>query len=220
MIGVEYLHYRTRKCIFTTYTNLSNMPEQNVEESPTRAKQNIGAFFLEIIKFALIAVLIVIPIRVYIAQPFIVNGSSMDPTFATGQYLIIDELSYHFDEPKRLEVIVFNFPQDRQKFFIKRIIGLPGETVLISGTAVTIINKEHPEGIVLKESYVNPNNLRNNTLSITLRTTEYFVMGDNRAASFDSRDWGPLERGLIVGRAFVRLFPVHKLDVFPGRVME
>ncbi len=196
------------------------MPEQNEEKAQTETKQSIGSFFLEIIKFALIAVLIVIPIRVYIAQPFIVNGSSMDPTFATGQYLIIDELTYHMDEPKRLDVIVFNFPQDQSKFFIKRVIGLPGETVAIMGTAVTIINKEHPEGMTLKEPYVNPNNMRNNTLTITLRDTEYFVMGDNRAASFDSRDWGPLERDLIVGRAFVRLFPVQNMNVFPGRATE
>lgn len=195
------------------------MPEKNIEEEQQETKQSVGAFFLEIIKFALIAVIIVIPIRVYVAQPFIVNGSSMDPTFATGQYLIIDELTYHLNEPQRLDVIVFNFPQDQSKFFIKRIIGLPGETVSIAGTAVTILNKEHPEGMTLHEPYINENNLRNNTLTITLRNNEYFVMGDNRAASFDSRDWGPLERGLVVGRAFIRLFPVQNLNVFPGKAV-
>ncbi|TSC73705.1 MAG: signal peptidase I [Parcubacteria group bacterium Gr01-1014_48] len=195
------------------------MPEQNIQEEPSQAKQSVGAFFLEIIKFALIAVIIVIPIRVYIAQPFIVNGSSMDPAFATGQYLIIDELTYHFDSPKRLDVVVFNFPQNPQKYFIKRIIGLPGETVAIVGTAVTIINNEHPEGMTLREPYINKDNFRTTTLNITLKDTEYFVMGDNRAASFDSRDWGPLERDLIVGRAFVRLFPVQHLSVFPGKAV-
>ncbi len=196
------------------------MTEQNTPDEQKEEKQSLGAFFLEIIKFALIAVLVVIPIRLYIAQPFIVNGSSMDPTFATGQYLIIDELTYHMNEPERLDVIVFKFPRDPQKYFIKRIIGLPGETVAITGTAVTIINKENPEGTTLPEPYVNENNLRNNTLKITLRDSEYFVMGDNRAASFDSRDWGPLDRGLVVGRAFVRLFPVHKLALFPGKIAE
>ena len=196
------------------------MTEQNTPDEQKEEKQSLGAFFLEIIKFALIAVLVVIPIRLYIAQPFIVNGSSMDPTFATGQYLIIDELTYHMNEPERLDVIVFKFPRDPQKYFIKRIIGLPGETVAITGTAVTIINKENPEGTTLLEPYVNENNLRNNTLKITLRDSEYFVMGDNRAASFDSRDWGPLDRGLVVGRAFVRLFPVHKLALFPGKIAE
>lgn len=192
------------------------MQEQNIQEEK---KQSVGSFFLEIVKFALIAVLIVIPIRLYIAQPFIVNGSSMDPTFATGQYLIIDELSYHFNEPQRLDVIVFSFPQDQKKFFIKRIIGLPGETVAITGTAVTIYNSEHPEGKTLDEPYINENNLRSNSLKITLRSNEYFVMGDNRAASFDSRDWGPLERNLFVGRALFRLFPLQKLNLFPGKAV-
>jgi len=198
----------------------SNEHNNTKEGDAPQEKQGVLAFFLEIFKFVLVAVLIVIPVRVYIAQPFIVNGSSMDPSFATGEYLIIDELTYHFEKPERLDVVVFSFPQDRQKFFIKRVIGLPGESVAIAGKNVTITNTEHPLGFVLEEPYLDEKNLRDTTFAVTLENNEYFVMGDNRAASFDSRDWGPLDKKLIVGRAFLRLLPIHTIQLFPGTIKE
>ena len=185
-------------------------------EIPDTKKES---FWKELIKFTFLAVVIVVPIRTFIAQPFIVSGASMDPTFWDGEYLIVDEISYRFEEPKRGEVVIFKYPKDQSKFFIKRLIGLPGETVAITGTAVTIYNSEHPEGKTLDERYINENNLRSNSLKITLRSNEYFVMGDNRAASFDSRDWGPLDRNLFVGRALFRLFPLQKLNLFPGKAV-
>jgi len=174
----------------------------------------MSSFFGEVIKFVLIAVFVVLPIRLYIAQPFIVSGSSMDPTFLNGEYLIVDELSYRFEDPHRGDVIVFRFPQDTSKFFIKRIIGLPGETVHLEGTAVRIENKEHPEGFFLDEPFLALNT--RNFLRIQLDDNEYFVMGDNRPASSDSRIWGPLQKEYIIGRAFVRLLPVNKFNLFPG----
>lgn len=184
--------------------------EEHVEQKPMR----LSSFFGEVIKFVLIAVFVVLPIRLYIAQPFIVSGSSMDPTFVNGQYLIVDEMSYRFEEPSRGDVIVFRFPQDTSKFFIKRIIGLPGETVQLEGTTIHIENAEHPEGFTLDESFL-ANNSRN-FLRIKLADDEYFVMGDNRPASSDSRIWGPLQKEYIVGRAFMRLLPVNKFNLFPG----
>jgi signal peptidase I len=166
--------------------------------------------------FALIVLLFVLPIRLFVAQPFIVNGSSMDPTFGNGQYLIVDELTYRLDAPKRGDVIVFNFPDDTKKFFIKRIIGLPGETVAIANGAVRITNTEHPEGFALDEPYVTTEHASTDTMTVTLNEHDYFVMGDNRNASFDSRAWGPLEEDLIVGRAFLRLFPLQTISIFPG----
>lgn len=171
-------------------------------------------FFTELLKFALIAAVIVIPIRMFVAQPFIVSGASMDPTFATGQYLIIDELSYHFEEPKRGEIVIFRYPKDPSQFFIKRVIGLPGETVHIQNNQVSITEASGIE-INLVESYVK--NIGNgNTLTKKLGEDEYFVMGDNRPESSDSRTWGILPKENIVGRAFLRLLPFDKLGIFPG----
>ena len=173
-------------------------------------------FLSEIVRFSVVALLIVLPIRIFIAQPFIVSGASMETTFSTGQYLIVDQLTYQLEDPVRGEVIVFRYPKDPSKFFIKRIIGIPGDTVSISGRNVTISNEAHPDGVLLDESYV-LDMKPSAALTETLGENEYFVMGDNRDASSDSRSWGVLQRDKIVGRAFLRLFPFSKVGVFPGK---
>jgi len=172
----------------------------------------------EIIQFTLIAVLIVLPFRLFIAQPFVVNGESMFPTFHNGDYLIVDQLSYHFKTPDRGSVVIFRYPYEPSKFFIKRIIGLPGETVAINQGIVTITNAEYPEGLTLDNSYVTEESPDN--LTITLTDTEYFVMGDNRSGSSDSRAWGPLDEEFLIGRPLVQLLPVTDLGVFPGDFTE
>lgn len=179
-----------------------------------RSQKKRDSFFLELVKFAFVALVLVLPIRLYIAQPFIVSGSSMNPTFENGEYLIVDEFSYRFENPERGDVVIFRFPKDPSKFFIKRIIGLPGETVDIRRGAITITNDGYPDGRALNEPYVRT--ISRDTLTLSLKDTEYFVMGDNRRASSDSRVWGPLEENFIVGRAFLRLLPVTRLGVFPG----
>ena len=168
----------------------------------------------ELIRFAVIAIAIVIPIRIFVAQPFIVSGSSMVPTFSDGNYLIIDEISYKLSDPKRDDVIVFKYPIDPSKYFIKRIIGLPGETVDIKENTVTITNKEHPSGIVLEQPFVK--NSASNITHVELKDNEYFVMGDNRIASSDSRYWGAVPRNLMVGKVFLRLLPINKVGITPG----
>jgi len=178
------------------------------------------SFFSEIVKFTIFALVVILPIRLYIAQPFIVSGASMDPTFETGQYLIIDQLSYHLNEPERGQVVIFRYPQDESKYFIKRIIGLPGETVLIDGTSVTIKNKSNPQGFVLDEPYISKNNAKEDFGTFELKSDEYFVMGDNRRQSFDSRTWGVLPRKLMIGTPFVRLFPLNKIGILPGDFIE
>ncbi len=182
--------------------------------------QKKESFFGEIIKFTFIALLIVLPIRLFVAQPFIVSGASMDPTFETGEYLIVNQISYRLGDPERGEVAVFKYPKDETKFFIKRVIGLPGETVIIDGTSVVIKNKKYPDGFKLKEPYISPTNAKEDTVNITLKADQYFVMGDNRAESFDSRSWGVLPRSMIIGTPFIRLFPVTKVSVFPGDYQE
>lgn len=168
----------------------------------------------EIIRFALIAIAIVIPVRVYVAQPFVVTGSSMVPTFEDGQYLIIDEVSYRFKEPERNDVIVFRYPNDPKKFFIKRLIGLPNEKIDINGETITITNTENPKGFVIDQPYIK--NHANNILHFELKDNEYFVMGDNRSASSDSRYWGAVPRENITGRVFLRLLPADEIGVWPG----
>ena len=170
--------------------------------------------FWELVRFALIAVAIVIPIRIFIAQPFIVSGASMDPTFEDGQYLIIDEISYRFNNPQRDDVVVFRYPNDTKKFFIKRIIGLPNEIVDIKRSTVTITNKEHPDGLILEQPYVK--NTAENETHLELKDGEYFVIGDNRSASSDSRYWGAVPKKLLIGKVFLRLLPISKIGISPG----
>ncbi len=173
----------------------------------------------ETIRFIFIALIIVIPIRLYIAQPFIVSGASMDPTFTDGQYLIVDEVSYRFNEPARGDVVIFKYPKDPKKYFIKRIIGLPEETVIINERgSVSIRQTGSDDLIVLKEPYVRfP---KNESAERALGVNEYFVMGDNREGSFDSRMWGPVKKDFLIGKAFVRLFPFTKIDIFPGKFKQ
>ncbi len=174
--------------------------------------------FWELARFAVIAMAIVIPIRIFIAQPFIVSGSSMFPTFENGQYLVVDEISYKLSDPERDDVVIFRYPNDTKKFFIKRIIGLPNETVDIKGNEVAIINKEHPDGFSLDQSYVK--NTANNNVHFELKDNEYFVMGDNRIASSDSRYWGAVPKKLLVGKAFLRLLPINKISILPGNYKQ
>jgi len=184
------------------------------EEAQKTAKQS----FWELLRFALLAIAIVIPIRLFIAQPFIVSGSSMIPTFENGEYLIVDEISYRLGDPERFDVVVFRYPLNKKKFFIKRIIGLPNETIDVKNNKVTITNEESPNGLEIPQPYVkNPGGI---DARFELGEDEYFVMGDNRSASSDSRYWGAVPRDLLMGKAFLRLLPIKNLDIFPGNYKE
>ena len=171
-------------------------------------------FISDLIRFAFIALLIVLPFRLFIAQPFIVNGESMVPNFDTGEYLIVDQISYAFRDPNRGDVIVFRYPNDPDQFYIKRLIGLPTETLVLRDGTITIINDAHPNGIKLTEPYVEiPGDT---SLRVTLAADEYFVLGDNRSASSDSRRWGPLKERFIQGRPIIRVFPLDQFELMPG----
>ena len=181
-------------------------------EDDKKEKMGLKQSLIEFVKFFLIAILIVVPIRLWVAQPFIVSGSSMNPNFENGEYLIIDEFSYHFRQPERGEVIIFRYPLDQSKFFIKRIIGLPNEKFEIKNNQIYIYNEIFPEGILIEESYINNNKPMTNK-TIALKDNEYFVMGDNRNMSSDSRIWGTLDEKLIIGRAWIRLWPFTKASI-------
>lgn len=185
--------------------------EQNQEtENNVKGIKKYLAFTWDLFKIAVIALVIVLPIRYFLFQPFIVKGESMAPNFNTGDYLIIDEISYRFSGPDRGEVIVFKYPKDTSQRFIKRVVGLPGETVSVENGQV-LITKDG-ETTILDENYL-PDDLKTiGTISITLNSDEYFVLGDNRDYSFDSRAWGVVPKSDIIGRAFLRIFPVASLS--------
>ncbi|MEK7575304.1 MAG: signal peptidase I [Patescibacteria group bacterium] len=195
-----------------------NPTENNFSHAPLPEKITDGGekkeSWWDIIRFALITAAIVLPIRFFIVQPFMVSGPSMEPTFNNNDYLLVDEISYRFEKPKRGEVVIFR-RADEKKYLIKRIIGLPGETVELSLNTVTIKNAEHPDGFVIDQTFLT-NTQSESPKTIILKGTQYFVLGDNRPVSFDSRGWGPLESKEIVGRPFVRLFPFTALGFFPG----
>lgn len=187
--------------------------------SPAHIEQRKKSFWqntLELIRFIVIVLAIVLPIRFFIVEPFIVNGASMDPTFQTGQFLMVDRVTYRFGSPSRGDVLVFKYPNNPSVYYIKRVIGLPGETVSIQDGKVTIINTEHPTGMILEEPYVEIIHASTDTSKTILSSHEYFVMGDNRSQSSDSRIWGALDANFIVGRPIVRLLPIQKLSIFPG----
>ncbi|MGB4076652.1 MAG: signal peptidase I [Minisyncoccia bacterium] len=169
----------------------------------------------EIAILVFLAVLIVLPIRAFVAQPFIVEGESMVPTFSDSDYLIIDEFTYRLEDPKRGDVIVFRYPGNPSIFYIKRIIGLPGETVRIKEGVVEITGADS-QVISLSEPYV-INEDATYAPETTLGKEHYFVMGDNRPRSSDSRVWGPLPREDIMGRALLRVFPTAHAGFFPGK---
>ena len=169
-------------------------------------------FVWETLKIVILALLIVLPIRYFIFQPFIVKGQSMEPNFQNGNYLIIDEISYRFKEPARGEVVVFRYPYNPSQRYIKRIIGLPGEVVEIKDTQVHIFNKDGQETILEEKTYLPGTDLTFGNLKLMLGEGEFFVMGDNRPSSSDSRAWGVLPRENIIGKVAFRLLPLDEIS--------
>jgi len=166
---------------------------------------------LGIIQTVAIAVVAVFLVRTFIAQPFLVSGASMEPTFENGDYLLVDELAYRFRDPVRGEVIVFRYPGDHHSFYIKRIIGLPGERVAIKNGQVEVFQRGEEK--VLSEPYLAPL-ARTGDFEVTLGDGEFFMMGDNRNFSFDSRSWGPLVRTDVMGLVRFRLWPLATVQAF------
>ena len=186
----------------------------NEGKDEAQQKENSGRGvvreIIEIGKILLVSLAIVLPIRYFIVQPFIVRGASMEPNFHDGQYLIVDEVTYDVRKPARGEVIVFHYPRDPSQFFIKRIVGLPNEQVEIKKGRVTIFNKDNPNGMLLDEQYLKPpNRATYPDKTVTLAGSEYFLMGDNRDFSSDSRFWGPMDIKFMVGRTLFRAWPLN-----------
>lgn len=172
--------------------------------------KSAGLFSGELVKVLLLAGITIFLVRHFLFKPFYVKGASMEPNFLERDYLIIDELTYRFKNPVRGEVVVFHHDND---YFIKRVVGLPGETVKVSEGVVTIFNSTHPAGFVLDESYL-PKDLRTfGNVTVELGKDEFYVMGDNRDNSFDSRRFGPVAEDKIVGRVVLRGWPFDRASL-------
>lgn len=182
------------------------------EEKMSIWKQ-IGLFIYETVRLIAIVFLAVLIIRSFLVQPFFVVGESMKPNLENGDYLLVDEISYRLREPARGDIVVFKFPQNPRENYIKRIVGLPGERVEISGGKVKIYNAKHPEGIQLKENYLPPGVSTEGEINKQLGSDEYFVLGDNRTSSSDSRSWGLMPKKNIIGRTFLVIFPWNRFKV-------
>ena len=188
-----------------------------LSETPS-SESTSGSSDRSVIFYTVIALGIALFIRFFVAAPYIVSGSSMEPNFYDWHYLIVDRVSYYVSGPQRGDVVVLDLPEDTSRALIKRIIGLPGETVVLSGPNVTIVNAQHPQGFTLKEPYLDPNDIGGATnMRVTLKQGEYFVLGDNRKVSADSRLWGVLPRTDIVGRVLLRLYPFNTVSILPAQ---
>lgn len=199
------------------FNNKSTSQKSKENEIPARTAffRSIRLFIWELLKVTIVALAIIIPIRLFIAQPFYVKGASMEPTFHDYEYLLIDELTYRFIRPpQRGEIIVFKNPENPSEFFIKRVIGLPNEKIEINQGKIKIYNQAYPEGFYLDESGYLKEEFKDNYPLTELGEDEYFVLGDNRAQSLDSRKIGPIPRHLIIGRTLFRAWPIFKFKKF------
>ena len=192
---------------------IKNQPVGDGSKETTKIKR-ATEYILEIIKVILISLAIIIPVRYFLIQPFYVKGASMEPNFFDHEYLIINEISYRLGGPERGDIIVFKYPRDTSQYFIKRIVGLPGETIQIKDGNVTVYNKDNSSGTTLTEKYLDSEVKTFGDRTVSLGSDEYFMLGDNRLASFDSRSFGPVKEKYIVGKVWVRGWPFDKIRVF------
>jgi signal peptidase I len=203
------------------------MSEENIvidrEETPEEKNVSVGSFLWELSRIVLIAFVVMIGFRFFVAEPFIVSGSSMVPNFHNREYLVVNKMAYRLHEPERGDVIVFRYPKDTSQYFIKRIVGLPGEKVKVENGHVVIYNDEHPDGSTLTEGYLSNQDITfGKDEVVKLGSEEYYVLGDNRLASSDSRVWGILPKHDIVGTAWLRVFPLAAFGTpdFPAAVFQ
>jgi signal peptidase I len=196
-----------------------------------KEQESMKDFIIEVVKMFLLALVIIVPVRMFLFQPFIVRGASMEPNFSEKQYLIVNEFGYKNTpvnvlgknlvtikprkDLERYEIVVFRAPVDQKQYYIKRVIGLPGETVEIDNGVVMIYNDENPEGRVLDESaYLPEGRKTNGTIKVEIGEDEYYVLGDNRPASSDSRTFGPITKDDVIGKVLIRAWPVGDMTIF------
>lgn len=171
-------------------------------------------FVGELVHVIVISLAIILPIRYFLIQPFYVKGASMEPNFYDHEYLIINEISYRFIDPERGDIVVFRYPNDPQQYFIKRIVGIPGERIVISDGKVRIYDARDPGGYLLDENDYLGNQHTPGEKDVTLSEDEFFLLGDNRKASLDSRVFGAVPGKFIVGKVWFRGWPPERIHFF------
>jgi len=196
-----------------------NSEELNNFKAANNPAKDFMYFVLDLLKTGVIVFVIAFCLRYFAVQPFIVDGASMMPNYVDKEYILAEKISYITGAPKRGDVIVFRYPENPSISYIKRVIGLPGETVKIENNIVTIINNNHPDGVPLSELYLSPDALTlaegstSGAFTSKIGDNEYFVIGDNRQHSSDSREWGLLPKSNIIGRAWMTILPTNKFGI-------
>jgi len=192
----------------------------NLEEDKTESFKD---FVFEMIKVLIVSLIIIVPIRAYVVQPFYVDGASMEPNFHDGEYLIVDEISYRFKEPERGDIVIFHPPDNPKVYYIKRIIGMPNEVVDIKNGEIKIYESDSPDALIIDESdYLTKDYLLrpSEKYHVKLGEGEYYLMGDNRPNSLDSRRLGPISESHIKGKVALRAFPFDKFTVIKPPIYE
>ena len=172
-------------------------------------------FFFDFLETIVVALSVFVVVYLFIIQPHEVKGSSMEPSFQNNEYIITDKLSYRFGNPQRGDVVIFKAPINPDVDYIKRIIGLPGEKVKISQSKVYIDDKLLDEPYLEEITPLFPGGFVQEGITIDIPIDHYFVMGDNRPHSSDSREFGPIPRKSIVGKAIFRYWPINELGLIP-----
>ncbi|MFC1613217.1 signal peptidase I [Patescibacteria group bacterium] len=197
----------------------SNNTEEDIEwemgetiEKTAWVRSSIS-FIADLIKTVIISLAIILPVRYFVIQPFYVKGASMEPNFHENEYLIVNELVYRLKDPMRGDIIIFKNPRNQKEYFIKRILGLPNETIKIYDHKIQIYNSSHQDGIIIEEPYLSSDEITTGNEIIELKENQYYVMGDNRNKSLDSRNFGPIKKESIIGKVFLRGWPLDKVDL-------
>ncbi len=178
-------------------------------------KKIFGFIVFDIVETVVIALAVFVIIYIFIASPHIIVGHSMDTSFSDGEFLLINELSYRFGEPQRGDVIVFKF--DATHDYIKRILGLPGDKVEVMNGSLFLNGKQVDESAyVTKDNYTSGLDFLADDKTITVPADKYFVLGDNRRESSDSRQWGFVDKSAIKGKAWVVYWPLQKAEFVPS----
>ena len=181
----------------------------------TTISKGIVHFFFDFLETIVVALSIFVVIYLFFVQPHEVKGSSMEPNFHNNEFILTDKISYRFQNPKRGDVIIFRSPNNPDVDYIKRIIALPGEKVKAKNGYIYVDETKLSEKYLNDLTFLFPTSKLQNDIDIIVPQDEYFVLGDNRPHSSDSREFGPISRSSIIGKAFIRYWPLPLLGVIP-----
>jgi len=206
----------------SSLTNVTFSDKSKVDASPqslslpVKLVKSVVNFFFDFLETIVVALSIFVVIYLFILQPHEIKGSSMEPNFHNNEYILTDKISYRFKDPQRGNIIVFKAPKNPDIDYIKRIIGLPGESVKIEKGDVYVNGQKLTEQYILDKSLLFPGSFMQEAVPVTVPPGEYFVMGDNRPHSSDSREFGPIPKKSIIGKAFLRYWPLNEVGIISG----